>query len=196
MLGFQMISRFMIRRQFVTDYDQMFVLLDDDMQNPLRAFFDDYHQQFMGAWGSRSKHHARPGGLRHHLLQMATIYRFHHMFFHIFGSEKKYSLSDGMVFILLHDLEKLLRYSSQDDLDEYVREYDSHPENLLKRIVSEYCIPLRPMHWEALKYAHGEGKDYDPYRRVMSAFGSLCHCADTLSARIGHDLDEHFREVA
>ncbi len=192
---FHRFSYFVLRRYIITDFDRMIALLDEDMQGPVYDFFVNYYKGFTEARGSRVKHHARVGGLRHHLLQMATLYSILYSIFSLLVAHRDYTISDGIVVIFLHDIEKLLKYTDQNDLDFYKGQYQSDPRIMLQGVVREFQIPLLPKHWDALKYIHGEGADYDPNRRVMSAFGALCHCADILSARIGHDLDERFRKI-
>lgn len=50
--------------------------------------------------------------------------------------------------------------------------------------LNNYNITLNEEQYNALKYVHGEGKDYDPYKNVQLPLAAFVHCCDVMSARI------------
>ena len=91
-----------------------------------------------------------------------------------------FSLSDVMLVLFLHDIEKPLKYGSKYKLD-------ISNEEIRKSLISEYEIELSSVHISALKYIHGEGNDYSPTKRMMNPLSAFCHCCDIISARIFFD---------
>ena len=51
----------------------------------------------------------------------------------------------------------------------------------------KYNINFSKQEQNALKYIHGENKDYPPNERIMNELAAFCHSVDTISARIWYN---------
>ena len=93
---------------------------------------------------------------------------------------RSYALSDALLVLFLHDLEKPwkseIKFGSKDERREF-RE--------LAMIL--YGIVLTPEQANALRYVEGEGDDYTNEHRVMGPLAAFCHACDVISARDMHD---------
>lgn len=97
-----------------------------------------------------------------------------------------FTLSDALLVLFLHDLEKPWKLSqSETAMDEFLK----HKEDkaFLEAKTAEYGFELTENHWNALKYVHGEGKDFNPHTRVQKPLAAFVHLCDTASARIWFD---------
>ncbi len=89
--------------------------------------------------------------------------------------ELEFSLSDAILVLFLHDIEKPIKYNT-DTLET--------SSEIRNRLISEFDINLNEEHIKALKYIHGEGEDYRKDQRIMNPLCAFCHCCDIISARI------------
>lgn len=90
----------------------------------------------------------------------------------------KFKLSDAILVLFLHDIEKPVKYCDNTE------ESDSE---IRTRLIKQFGFKLNSEHYNALKYIHGEGEDYNKDKRVMSPLCAFCHCCDIISARIFFD---------
>lgn len=124
--------------------------------------------------GSATKHQAWPGGYRDHITEVMNIALVTYQ-----GLEKirplPFSLSDALLGCFLHDIEKLWKHAPHPK-DQY---FEPDKELLLKKV-----FHLEPKHFNAIKYAHGEGNDYHPTKRIQSPLAAFVHHCDNTSARI------------
>jgi hypothetical protein len=91
-----------------------------------------------------------------------------------------FTLSDAILVLFLHDIEKPIKYSN------YQCQFESDDE-IRGWLINEFKFDLKEYHKEALKYIHGEGNDYRKDKRVMSPLSAFCHCCDVISSRIFFD---------
>jgi hypothetical protein len=100
-------------------------------------------------------------------------------------------LEDLLLAVFLHDLEKPWRSLDQSTgarRDE-ARCLEDPEGRMTFRLdmAKRFGIPVSDEVENAVRYAEGEGAAYDPQGRVMGPLAALCHCADTLSARLWFD---------
>lgn len=99
-----------------------------------------------------------------------------------------FNVSDVLFCAFLHDFDKVQRYTMDRgrlaSKGAYNSDYIDTARSILK---DKYGYALTPDEYNALKYAHGEGKDYHPTDRIMQPLAALIHCSDTISARIWFD---------
>lgn len=132
--------------------------------------------------GSKSKHQAWEGGWLDHINEM--MHYATRMWTIVEGNDGRmlpFNMTDVMLVIFLHDLEKPFKYVFPVD-----QQAVSDPEGFKFRIMQEYGITLTEDQENALLYIHGEGNDYGD-ERVMGPLAAYCHMLDTLSARIWFD---------
>jgi hypothetical protein len=146
--------------------------------------FKDNVDRFLVAPGSKTKHQAWDGGYLDHLIEVMRIA------IKMYDTLDKvrplhFSLSDVLLVLFLHDLEKPFRY-----VEPFVLTGDLSDEDKFRFILStafQYGIKLSSDQKNAIKYIHGEGDDYSPTENVMGRLAAFCHCCDTISARIWFD---------
>jgi len=91
-----------------------------------------------------------------------------------------FTLSDAILVLFLHDLEKPIKYSK-----DYNGTEDS--ETIRDSLIKQFDVQLTEEQKLAIKYIHGEGSDYKKDQRVMSPLCAFCHCCDVISARIFYE---------
>lgn len=138
--------------------------------------------------GSSHNHQIWPGGYLDHVqdaMNCAVI------FFDAMSTVRPlpFSLSDALLVIFLHDLEKPWKYVQDTNNAEPKLTLDTKESRHQFRIVKagEYNIQLNETHLNAIKYIEGEHADYSPRRRTMGPLAAFCHLCDITSARIWFD---------
>lgn len=101
-----------------------------------------------------------------------------------------FTLSDLLLIVFLHDLEKPWRFKR--GRDNVLRNRPGmntkaahHRFRLAK--IAEYGIILTPTQKSALQYVEGELHDYSSKKRVMNPLAAVAHTCDVLSARLWFD---------
>jgi len=166
--------------------DELIELIDDPNRQYCTDLYNDYAPQFITAPGSLAKHQAWEGGYLHHVeetmniaVDLYTLYKKNRGY--------KFSLSDALVVLFLHDIEKLFKYTGlRNDLDSEEQKW-----LFLEEITKKYHFKLMPNHWNGLCYIHGEGDDYHRTERIQSELAGFCHICDVFSARVFHDQPKH-----
>jgi hypothetical protein len=150
-----------------------------------RLWAENYHL-FLRATGSSHNHQAWPGGYVDHIQEVMSIAIAQYNFFNKLDS-LPFSLSDLLLVLFLHDLEKPWKYDPLACKDEKVigakEKKKMNHEFRLKKI-AEYGIELTPYQLNGITYVEGEGDDYTPGRRVMNELAALAHICDVASARV------------
>lgn len=143
---------------------------------------DDNKARFEEAPGSLSKHQAWKGGYIDHLVETMNIASGIYQFSTI-GRGLPFTLSDVVLVLFLHDLEKPFKYV------EPKTHFDSdHDKKIfINSLIDKYEILLNEDQKNALKYIHGEGSDFSPTERIQSPLAAFCHICDVFSARIWFD---------
>lgn len=101
-----------------------------------------------------------------------------------------FSISDILLVVFLHDLEKPWKYEMGEDghlrhKAAMLTKTDHQRFRMAK--LAEYGIVLSVDHENGLKYAEGELEDYSSRERKMSPLAALAHLCDVTSARIWFD---------
>lgn len=158
--------------------------------NLLNYFIEEYPD----APGSSHNHQSYPGGYYKHINDILNYAK--KMYKELTKMGKlEFSLSDAILVLFLHDIEKPIKYSpvlvktgvvdENGMVEEIIMEYETESDsNIRRRLINEFGIELNEEHVNALKYIHGEGNDYSKDKRVMSPLCAFCHCCDVISARI------------
>lgn len=163
-------------------------MIDDPIGHRCFNFYREYADLFETSKGSERKHQWWEGGYQDHIVEVMNIAVV------LYDSLDKlrnltFSLSDALLTLFLHDVEKLWTHAKMGDRKHFTssEEKASYVEGLLTGLGFE----LNKEQWNALKYVHGEGKDYHPEQRVQGPLAAFIHACDTVSARIwfGYPLD-------
>lgn len=142
----------------------------------------DHGDKIQKAPGSLTKHQAWGGGYKDHLEETMN---FAIQLYKLMQEQRilPFSISDALLVLFLHDIEKPFKYTSQTEI------LDSETEKwlFLEQIVQKYKFELTDDHWNALKYVHGEGKDFHREKKIQGPLAAFVHICDTVSARIWYD---------
>jgi len=86
-------------------------------------------------------------------------------------------LSDALLGGFLHDIEKLWKHTI-DPADKI---------SIDKNQILDTEFHLDPQHFNAIKFAHGEGDHYHKTLRIQTPLAAFVHHCDNTSARIWFD---------
>lgn len=174
----------------------------DTIEGPNRgaiAYFleqDDHRERLERAPGSRSAHQAWEGGWAEHERQTMMIAAYLYELFEITGrfdelpEGERFRLSDALVVMFLHDIEKPFVYDFDEDGTIIIKNPMTKQERkeFRRDIIEQYGFILTPTMVNALKYVEGERDvDYVPGGRAEQPLASFCQVADNLSARAFYD---------
>jgi hypothetical protein len=143
--------------------------------NLLRFFTTNYSD----APGSSHNHQAYKSGYYKHISDVLDYAFFLYRELSV-RQPLDFSLSDAILVLFLHDIEKPIKYSK-----DYNEVDDS--ETIRNNLIQQFDIQLNEEQKLAIKYIHGENSDYKKDQRVMSPLCAFCHCCDIISARIFYD---------
>ncbi len=162
--------------------DEMLALISEPNRSACRKLLDENRERFQSTPGSSHNHQAWPGGYFDHIQEAMNIgvvvYK---------GLSAlrplQFSLSDLLLVVFLHDLEKPWKYGKgKKGVPIMKTKKDRHDFRLKK--INEYNIVLTPEQENGIRYAEGEHDDYSSKYRVMNPLASLAHACDVFSARL------------
>jgi len=165
----------------------------NNVEEPYRSsclkILSENRKLFQTVQGSANNHQAWPGGYFDHLQEVLNIAAALYPFLDDFRL-LHFTLSEALVALFFHDIEKPWKYVLGEDgqlhvKPELVSKEAQHAYKMKK--IKEYGIELTPEIENAIKYAEGELSDYSFRRRVMSPLAAFCHMCDVCSARIWFD---------
>jgi hypothetical protein len=161
---------------------QIFTLIDEPNRSCCIKLFDEHKDRFEKAPGAQTKHQAWPGGYIHHLEETMNFAR---SLYDLMSRDRPlpFSLSDALLVLYLHDLEKPFKYVAP------IMDFNSDNEekDFLVSIAKSYNFNLTPEHLNGLTYIHGEGDEYHPTKRIQGPLAAFVHVCDVVSARIWFD---------
>jgi hypothetical protein len=142
--------------------------------------------------GSRNGHHAWKGGYKHHIEQCINHFCYlynmwtENSHFDDVAEEEVFERSDGIVVLLLHDIEKPFMYDWDTKGNIRSRGWAKEQRKTYRDgIIEKYGIELSKQQLNALKYVEGvRDEDYVPGLRIEKPLAVLCHSADLYSARV------------
>lgn len=162
--------------------NQLLSLVDEPNRTACLNLFAEHKVRFEKAPGALTKHQAWPGGYLGHLEETMNFG------LNLFDMMNKFrqldfNLSDVMLVLFLHDLEKPFRYI------EPKTEFNSDEEKelFIENMIEKYNFVLNENHKNALRYIHSEGKDFSRTERIQKPLATFVHVCDTVSARIWYD---------
>jgi len=155
-----------------------------------RRMHTDFKELFEAAPGSSHNHQAWQGGYTDHITDaMNTVA----VLYDSLSAARPlpFEKSDALMIIFLHDLEKPFKFS----FDEHGNLVDNPdiPDKAARaakreELMTQYGIELDAQQTNAMRYVEGiRDGDYTNQARVMGELAALCHCADTLSARMWYN---------
>lgn len=162
--------------------------VEEPYQSAFQKLITQHGEEIRSARGSTNNHQAWPGGYIDHLQEVMNIAVVLH---DTLGQIRPlpFSLSDALVVLFSHDLEKPWAYVEREGAwkrrEEFQSKEDAHAFRLKK--LAECGIEL-PMQLErAVFFAEGEVHHYSNRGRAMSPLAAFAHLCDVASARLWHD---------
>ncbi len=169
---------------------QLIEMIEEPNRSAAQRLYEDHSRRFMTARGSSHNHQAWDGGYHDHIQDAMNyavlIYRADAST----GRPMPFSLSDALLCVFLHDLEKPWRFEKVADGSwQNFGALNTKEEREAFRIakMEEYGFTLTQAQQNGVKYAEGEGKDYRPDQRVSNELAGFVHVCDHYSARVRHD---------
>jgi hypothetical protein len=156
-----------------------------------RALYADYKELFETAPGASHNHQVWPGGYADHVtdaMNMASL-----LYDSLASTNRPlpFTKADALLVLFLHDLEKPFRYviSTDGTLLENPDIPDKKASaNKRLEVMTKYGIKLDTQQANAMKHVEGiRDEEYVRDARIMGELAALCHCADTLSARLWYN---------
>ena len=151
--------------------------MDQPHQDDSKAFIENNRRLFDTSKGSALKHQAWKGGYRDHITEVMNIAVVYYRALESIRPVADFTLTDALLGCFLHDIEKLWKHT--------IDPADQIPID--KNQILETEFHLKPKHFNAVKYAHGEGDHYHKTLRIQTPLAAFVHHCDNTSARIWFD---------
>lgn len=174
-------------------------LIDEPNRSKCFSVWSDNQDLFDKALGSKTKHQAWVGGYRDHVVETMNFARLFYDSLSSTGRVLPFSLSDSLLVMFLHDIEKPFKQARRElGLEDRSGVKDEVKiKSFKEELIKNYNFILSDDHLNALRYVEGENKDYHPINRVMNELAAFCHMCDIWSARGWHDYpkkDDHWKK--
>lgn len=179
-------------------------MIDEPNSSACWRLIDDNAELFAVAAGSSYNHQAWVGGYRDHIVETMNLMVLLHRSlaatgrFAMLPAEEQFTLSDGLVVMFWHDIEKVWRWQLVNGepliVDGRVKTIPALRSKEDRGVfaatkIAEYGVELTPAMQNALRFVEGiRDADYTPNARLMGPLAALCHACDTFSARMFHDF--------
>jgi hypothetical protein len=162
--------------------------VDEPYRSAFQRLLEEYRDLLRSARGSTHNHQAWRGGYLDHIreiLNLAVV---------LFGTMSRlrplpFSLSDALVVLFVHDLEKPWAYELQEGgwrrKAEFASKESAHAFRLEK--LREVGCVLPEALESAVRFTEGEVGHYSSGARGMGPLAAFCHMCDVASARVWHD---------
>lgn len=165
---------------------EMIDFIDEPNRSVCQRILKENDKLFRTVPGSTHNHQNWPGGYWDHLLEIMNIAA---LLYQKMNPLRKlsFSLSDALLVLFLHDLEKPWKYEAGPDGELRCKKCLDTPETerwFRDKKLYEYGIVLTPEQKNAMLYVHGELNDYSSRQRMMGPLAAFCHICDVFSARI------------
>jgi 23S rRNA maturation-related 3'-5' exoribonuclease YhaM len=178
-----------IKNKYYT-LNELVLMVDAENSKKLIKILEENKKIFSKAAGSTNNHQAWPGGYLDHIKDIMNIAVV------LYGTLNSlrplpFSLSDAMLILFLHDLEKPWKYKNTTGGLVHKAGFESQglTNSFRENKIREYEIKLTDVQLEALRYVEGETHGrYSNKRRSMNPLAAFCNMCDVTSARIWFDM--------
>lgn len=171
--------------------DELVGMIEEPNRRCCERFLEDNSELLKRARGSKHNHQAWMGGYMSHVTDCMNIA----IALYDPLNERRlleFTISDALLVLFLHDIEKPWKYEREDENYTYVLRAEMRDRTYVKKFadakIKEYEFELTNEHRNALKYAEGEIDDYTPGERKMGRLAAFVHMCDVWSARGWHDF--------
>lgn len=166
--------------------EELIACIDEPNRSSCQRILADNQEIFSTVQGSTNNHQAWPGGYYDHVHEIMNIA--FGLYAHLSTLRPlPFSLSDLLLVVFLHDIEKPWKYELRADGQLYHRAgLDTKAEHHAFRMqkLAEYGVVLTDEQLNGLKYVEGELADYTNRRRMMGPLAAVAHMCDVASARL------------
>lgn len=167
-------------------FGQLLKLVDEPYRSAFQRLIAEHGGLFRSARGSSHNHQAWEGGYADHVREVMNTAV---VLYDALGQHRPlpFSLSDALVVLFVHDLEKPWAYEEVGGTwrrREGLKE-NAHQFRLAK--LAEAGVTLPSELERAVCFVEGEGSHYSNRARVMSPLAAFCHMCDVASARLWYD---------
>ncbi|MDP3793040.1 MAG: hypothetical protein Q8Q89_04930 [bacterium] len=166
--------------------EELLVLVDEPNGSVCKNILSDNRKLFQTVQGSTNNHQNWPGGYSDHIQEIMNIAVI------LYGQLSSvrplpFSLSDLLLVVYLHDIEKPWKYEIREDGQLHhkstMKTKGDHQRFRMAKL-KEYGIGFTPEQENGMKYAEGELNDYSNRHRVMGPLACVAHMCDVTSARL------------
>jgi hypothetical protein len=168
--------------------DELLRRVDEPYRSAFQRLLAEHAERFRSARGSSHNHQAWVGGYLDHVREVLNLAV---VLYDTLGRLRPlpFSLSDALVVLFVHDLEKPWAYEEVDGVwrrrDGFSAKDDAQAFRMGK--LAEVGITLPPVLEQATLFVEGELNRYSNRTRGMSPLAAFCHLCDVASARLWHD---------
>jgi hypothetical protein len=163
---------------------QLVELIDRPARNGCVAVLDEVEGLMVATPGSTHNHQTWPGGYYDHICEVMNLACVLFPALKATGRDLGFTLSDALLVLFFHDLEKLWKYvydaTGKIAIAPELEDKESQHEFRLAKL-KEFDMYFTEAQLNAMKYVEGEDKRTRDAK--MGPLASFCHCCDTLSAR-------------
>ena len=169
--------------------EQMLEMIDEPNRSACTRILTDNRRLFQTVQGSTNNHQDWPGGYFDHVQEIMNIAV---VLYERLGFIRPlpFSLSDLLLVVYLHDVEKPWKYEFRDDGQfHYKATMQNKKDHQRFRMakLTEYGVVFTPEQENGMKYIEGELNDYSNRHRVMGPLACAAHMCDVASARLWFD---------
>jgi hypothetical protein len=169
--------------------EQMLELIDEPNRSACCRILVDNRKLFLEVYGSTNNHQSWPGGYLDHVQEIMNIAVVLHDQLNSIRP-LPFSLSDLLLVVYLHDVEKPWKYELLEDNKLHhkpsMKNKEDHQTFRMAKL-AKYGVDFTAEHENGLKYAEGELSGYSNQFRAMSPLACVAHMCDVASARLWYD---------
>lgn len=166
--------------------DQTIELIDKSQRDIVRQILIDNLDLFLQSLGSSHSHQSWLGGYLDHVTEIMNLAIEDYKMLNSLRP-LSFTLSEALVVLFLHDIEKPWRYHINEETGELetIVGMQNKSERAINRniTIARYGLVLNTQQINAMKYVEGELDDYSPNMRMMWPLAAFCHRQDVWSAR-------------
>jgi len=175
--------------------EEMIGMISEPNRSACSRILADNRKLFKTVQGSTNNHQNWPGGYFDHVQEVMNIAVVLYERLNLIRP-LPFSLSDLLLVVYLHDIEKPWKYELHNDGQLHHKssmqtKEDHHRFRKVK--LTEYGITFTAEQENGMKYTEGELNDYTNRRRVMGPLACIAHMCDVASARLwfNHPMKEN-----
>lgn len=165
--------------------EELVDMIDGPERVTCQTILTDHGELFRQAAGSSHNHQAWIGGYWDHVVEAMNLAV---LLYDQLNDVRPlpFSLSEALVVLFLHDIEKPWKYLLADGklVDNPLLAKKTERKNFRDQKLAEYGFKLNARQQNAMSYVEGELDDYSPKQRVQWPLAAFCHMCDNTSARL------------